>query len=331
MADMGTRQPAPGGEPSAATELTSETPGGLPGGLAGGLAKDVAPSFEFFPPKDSSMEKALWSCIERLAPLAPAFMSVTYGAGGSTRQRTHSIVARIQNDTQVPAAAHLTCVGASSGEIDDVARRYWDAGIRHIVALRGDPPEGEDRYRPHPGGYAYAADLVAGLMRLQDFEISVAAYPEMHPEATSAEKDLDNLRRKLGAGAKRAITQFFFEPETYLRFRDTAAAAGIDAPIVPGILPVTNFKQAVRFAAMCGASVPAWMMALFDGLDDDAETRKLIAATVAAEQCSRLHREGVTDFHFYTLNRADLVYAICHILGIRATIAEGGGTDQNYD
>jgi methylenetetrahydrofolate reductase (NADPH) len=315
MADLGTPQPAPGGKAA--------------GGLTSCLAKDAAASFEFFPPKDTAMEKALWSCIERLAPLAPAFMSVTYGAGGSTRERTHNIVTRIQNDTAIPAAAHLTCVGASRGEIDDVARRYWDAGIRHIVALRGDPPQGDDCYSPHPGGYAYAADLVAGLMRLEDFEISVAAYPELHPEAISAEADLDNLKRKLGAGAKRAITQFFFEPETYLRFRDTAAAAGIDAPIVPGILPVTNFKQAERFAAMCGAAVPGWMVTLFAGLDDDGETRKLIAATVAAEQCRRLHFEGVTDFHFYTLNRADLVYAICHILGIRAGGGGRGGTGPN--
>jgi methylenetetrahydrofolate reductase (NADPH) len=312
MADLGTSRQVPDGQAA--------------GGLAPGLAKDAAASFEFFPPKDKAMEKALWSCIERLAPLAPAFMSVTYGAGGSTRERTHTIVTRIQNDTAIPAAAHLTCVGASAGEIDDVARRYWDAGIRHIVALRGDPPAGDDRYSPHPGGYAYAADLVAGLMRLQDFEISVAAYPEMHPESASAEADLENLKRKLGAGAKRAITQLFFEPETFLRFRDTAAAAGIGAPIVPGILPVTNFKQAVRFAAMCGADVPNWMVTLFAGLDEDAETRKLIAATVAAEQCRRLHFEGVTDFHFYTLNRADLVYAICHLLGIRAGSGGRGET-----
>ncbi len=239
----------------------------------------------------------------------------------------HIIVTRIQNDAANPATAHLACVGASIGEIDDVARRYWDAGSRHIVALRGDPPEGDDRYRPHSEVYAYASDLVAELMRLKKLEISVAAYPEMHPEAKSASADPENLERKLDAGAKQAITQFFFEPETYLRFRDTAAA-GIEASIVPGILPATNFKQVVRFAAMCGASVSVWMVALFSGLDDDAETRKLIAATIAADQCRRLYGKGVTDFHFYTLNRADLVYAICHILGIREATNGRGETDK---
>ncbi|MAF49257.1 MAG: methylenetetrahydrofolate reductase [Rhodospirillales bacterium] len=313
MADMRTHDAAPGGA--------------LP--VAAAPARGATASFEFFPPKDEAAGKALWACVERLAPLAPAFMSVTYGAGGSTRERTHAVVARIQKDTGIAAAAHLTCVGAGRGEIDDVARRYWDAGIRHIVALRGDPPEGEDRYTPHPGGYAYAADLVQGLMRIGDFEVSVAAYPEVHPEADSAAADLDNLKRKFDAGAKRAITQFFFAAETYLRFRDTAAAAGIGAPIVPGILPVTNFKQVLRFAGMCGASVPGWMVELFDGLDDDLETRKLIAATVAAEQCRALLVEGVTEFHFYTLNRADLVYAICHILGIRAGHGPTDGTGKN--
>ncbi|MGE0747558.1 MAG: methylenetetrahydrofolate reductase [NAD(P)H] [Rhodospirillales bacterium] len=273
-------------------------------------------SFEFFPPKTEKMEADLWAAIQRLAPLGPRFVSVTYGAGGSTRDRTHNTVVRIRRETSLVPAAHLTCVAASRGEVDDVARRYWDAGIRHVVALRGDPPEGGD-YAPHPDGYAFAAELVAGLKRIADFEVSVAAYPEMHPQAASHAADLDNLRRKVDAGATRAITQYFFEPDTYLRFVERARAAGINVPIVPGILPVTNFAQVVRFSRQCGATVPAWMAHLFEGLDDDAETRRLVAATVAAEQCRRLQAHGVNEFHFYTLNRADLTYAIAHILGIR--------------
>lgn len=274
-------------------------------------------SFEFFPPRSDKMEQDLWSAATRLAPLGPRFVSVTYGAGGSTRDRTHQTVVRLQRDLSLTAAAHLTCVAATKDEVDEVARKYWDAGIRHIVALRGDPPEGESVYAPHPGGYGYAADLVAGLKRIGDFEISVAAYPETHPEAKSAGADIDNLKRKIDAGATRAITQYFFDVETYLRFLDRARSSGIDVPIVPGILPVTNFAQVQRFSAMCGAIVPVWMASLFEGLDDDPETRKLVAATVAAEQCRLLQANGIDEFHFYTLNRADLAYAICHILGLR--------------
>lgn len=279
-------------------------------------------SFEFFPPKTEKMEQSLWQAVQRLAPLKPAFVSVTYGAGGSTRERTHATVRRIQNETGIPAAAHLTCVGASRDEIDAVARHYWEAGIRHIVALRGDPPEADGgvagQYIPHPQGYAYAADLVAGLKRVADFEISVAAYPETHPEAVSPQADLDNLKRKIDAGATRAISQFFFDNDAFLRFRDACAAAGIHAPIVPGILPITNFARAVEFAGRCGAAVPAELADAFDGLDRDPETRQLIAAHVAVEQCRALLAEGVDEFHFYTLNRADLTVAICHLLGVRA-------------
>jgi methylenetetrahydrofolate reductase (NADPH) len=276
-------------------------------------------SFEFFPPRTTEMEVRLWEVITRLESLAPRFVSVTYGAGGSTRERTHATVRRIRNETALEPAAHLTCVAATCEEIDGVARDYWAAGIRHIVALRGDPPGGlGSAYAPHPGGYAYAADLVAGLKRVADFEISVAAYPETHPAARSSGHDLDNLKAKLDAGASRAITQFFFDVDLYLRFRDRAYGAGIRVPIVPGILPVTNFAQLRRMASGCGASIPDWMAAHFDGLDDDPDTRRLVAASLAAEQCRRLHANGVHEFHFYTLNRADLIVAICHLLGVRA-------------
>ena len=284
---------------------------------------DAAPpriSFEFFPPKTPEMEERLWKVVKRLEPLGPRFVSVTYGAGGSTRERTHATVRRIRQDTGLEPAAHLTCVAATSDEIDAVAHAYWEAGVRHIVALRGDPPAGMtsgERYAPHPGGYAFAADLVAGLKRVADFEISVAAYPETHPEAVSDNHDLDNLKQKLDAGANRAITQFFFDVDVFLRFRDRAAAAGIAVPIVPGILPVTNFAQLKRMSATCGASIPAWMAAHFDGLDDDPDTRRLVATSLAAEQCRRLQANGVNEFHFYTLNRADLIVAICHMLGVR--------------
>ena len=273
-------------------------------------------SFEFFPPRTEALEQQLWQCIRRLEPLAPRFVSVTYGAGGSTQARTHATVARIVAETALVPAAHLTCVGASRGEVDDVARAYWDAGVRHIVALRGDVPGG-GAYEPRADGYAYAAELVAGLRRIADFEISVAAYPETHPTAASAEADLNNLRRKLDAGATRAITQYFFEAETYLRFLDRCLAAGITAPIVPGIMPVSNFAQAEKFSAMCGASVPGWLGHLFDGLADDHETRRMVAVVVAAEQVRVLQASGIDEFHFYTLNRPDLVYAIAHILGVR--------------
>jgi methylenetetrahydrofolate reductase (NADH) len=248
----------------------------------------------------------------------PRFVSVTYGAGGSTHERTHATVRRIRHETTLEPAAHLTCVAATRAEIDGVARSYWQAGIRHVVALRGDPPGGAEHYTPHPGGYAYATDLVRGLRRIADFEISVAAYPETHPEAQSAEHDLDNLKDKLDAGASRAITQFFFDVDLFLRFRDRAHAAGIRVSIVPGILPVTNFAQLKKMAATCGASIPDWMAGHFDGLDDDPDTRRLVAASIAAEQCRRLHANGVHEFHFYTLNRADLTVAICHMLGVRA-------------
>jgi len=277
-------------------------------------------SFEFFPPKTPEMEARLWEVVKRLEPLSPRFVSVTYGAGGSTRERTHATVRRIRQETGLEPAAHLTCVAATRDEIDEVARAYWDAGIKHIVALRGDPPGGIGTgYVPHPGGYAYAAELVEGLKRVNGgFEISVAAYPETHPEARSAGHDLDNLKQKLDAGASRAITQFFFDVDLFLGFRDRARAAGITVPIVPGILPVTNFAQLKRMAAGCGASIPAWMAGHFDGLDDDPDTRRLVAASVAAEQCRRLQANGVHEFHFYTLNRADLTVAICHLLGVRA-------------
>ena len=273
-------------------------------------------SFEFFPPRTEALENQLWSCIRRLEPLGPRFVSVTYGAGGSTQARTHATVSRIVAETRLTPAAHLTCVGASRGEVDDVARQYWDLGVRHIVALRGDAPAGED-YRPHPDGYSYAADLVAGLKRVADFEISVAAYPETHPGAVSPEHDLDNLKRKLDAGATRAITNYFFDSSLFLDFLDRSLAAGITAPIVPGIMPVSNFTQAAKFSAMCGASVPDWMTELFAGTEDDVETRRMIGAIVAAEQVRLMQANGVDEFHFYTLNRPDLTYAIAHVLGVR--------------
>ncbi|ODU22415.1 methylenetetrahydrofolate reductase [Sphingopyxis sp. SCN 67-31] len=284
--------------------------------LFANLEGDIGVSFEFFPPKTEKMEAQLWDTFRTLEPLAPRFVSVTYGAGGSTRERTHATVARIASESAVPPAAHLTCVEASRAEIEEVARAYWDAGVRHIVALRGDVPGG-GAYRAHPEGFANAVELVAGLKRIAPFDISVAAYPEVHPDADCPQADLDNLKRKLDAGATRAITQFFFSPDAFLRFRDAAAAAGIDAPIVPGILPVSNVSQTRRMADMCGTAIPAWMIALFEGLDDLPAARQLVAATVAAEMCRRLYAGGVRDFHFYTLNRAELSYAICHMLGLR--------------
>jgi len=280
-------------------------------------ATPIRVSFEFFPPSDATMDSTLWQSVQRLAPLSPRFISVTYGADGSTRDRTHSLVKRIQQQTSLIGAPHLTCVGASRAEVLELARRYWDDGVRHIVALRGDPPQGAARYEPHPDGFAYGADLVAGLRSVADFEISVAAYPEVHPEAASAKADFDNLRRKIDAGATRAITQFFFDNDDYLRFRDRCAAAGIKASIVPGILPITRFPQVTRFAERCGAKIPGWLAERFVGLDNDADTRRLIAASVAIEQVSRLREQGVNEFHFYTLNRAELTYAICHALGMR--------------
>ncbi|MDP6435621.1 MAG: methylenetetrahydrofolate reductase [Gammaproteobacteria bacterium] len=277
----------------------------------------VQVSFEFFPPKTEKSEATLWQTVERLAPLNPRFVSVTYGADGSTRDRTHRIVSRINAETSLTGAPHLTCVDATKEEVDAIARGYWEEGVQHIVALRGDPPQGQDKYTPYPGGYEYAADLVAGLRAVADFDISVAAYPEVHPEAVSPIADLDNLKRKLDAGASRAITQFFFDADVYLRFRDLATAAGIDAPIVPGILPISNFASLLKFAASCGASVPDRLHERFEGLDDDPETRQMISANVAIDLVHRLQREGINEFHFYTLNRAELTYAICFALGLR--------------
>lgn len=279
---------------------------------------DIAVSFEFFPPKSEKMAETLWESIETLAPLQPRFVSVTYGAGGSTRERTHATVERIVKETPLTAAAHLTCVGASREEVDEIARGYWDAGVRHLVALRGDPPEPGTKYQPHPEGYRDATELVAGLKQVAPFDISVAAYPEVHPDSSTRAFDLENLRRKMDAGADRAITQFFFSPDCFFRFRDEASAAGIDVEIVPGILPVSNVATTRRFAQTCGAAIPQWLDELFEGLDELPAARQLIAATVAAELCGQLYAGGVRHFHFYTLNRAELSYAICHLLGVRA-------------
>ena len=279
---------------------------------------DIQVSFEFFPPKSETMAETLWSSIQTLAPLQPRFVSVTYGAGGSTRERTHATVERILKETPLTPAAHLTCVAASREEVDAVARGYWDAGVRHIVALRGDPSEPGAKYRPHPDGYCDAVELVEGLKRVAPFDISVAAYPEVHPDSRDRAFDLENLKRKVDAGADRAITQFFFSADSFFRFRDEAAAAGIDVEIVPGILPVSNVATTRRFAQTCGAAIPEWLDGLFEGLDDLPSARQLIAATVAAELAGQLYAGGIRQFHFYTLNRAELSYAICHLLGVRA-------------
>ena len=279
---------------------------------------DIQVSFEFFPPKTETMAETLWSSIQTLAPLHPRFVSVTYGAGGSTRERTHATVERIVRETPLTAAAHLTCVGASRDEIDSIARGYWDIGVRHLVALRGDPPEAGAKFQPHPDGYRDAAGLVAGLKEIAPFDISVAAYPEIHPDSSSRAFDLENLKRKVDAGADRAITQFFFSADCFFRFRDAVADVGMDIEVVPGILPVSNVATTRRFAGLCGASIPDWLDALFEGLDDLPAARQLIAATVAAELCGQLYAGGVRHFHFYTLNRAELSYAICHLLGVRA-------------
>ncbi len=281
------------------------------------LPGDIDISFEFFPPKTEKMAETLWDSVATLGPLGPRFVSVTYGAGGTTRERTHEQVVRIQNEAGIPAAAHLTCVNATKEEVNEVARHYWEEGIRHIVALRGDPPEGASGYTPHPGGYENAADLIAGLKKVADFEISVAAYPEVHPDSPDAQADIENLKAKFGAGADRAITQFFFDPECFFRFRDEAAAAGIDAEIVPGVMPVMSFAAVQRMSGMCGTAIPAWMEGLFEGLDERPAARQLVSATIAAELCRKLYAGGVRQFHFYTLNRAELSYAICHMLGKR--------------
>jgi methylenetetrahydrofolate reductase (NADPH) len=294
------------------TERTSRHVGG----------SDIAVSFEFFPPKNEKMEETLWTSIRRLEPMRPDFVSVTYGAGGSTRERTHATVSRIVRETMVAPAAHLTCVQATKAEVDEVARAYWQAGIRHIVALRGDPLAGPGtKFEPHTGGYRNAADLVGGLKRLAKFEISVAAYPEKHPDSASVEADIDNLKAKIDAGATRAITQFFFDNDLYRAYVDRVRAKGVTVPIVPGIVPIHNFKQVAGFAARTGATIPDWMARRFDGLDNDPQTSHLVAAAVAAEQVMDLVDHGTRQFHFYTLNRADLVYAICHLLGLRPPIA----------
>lgn len=287
------------------------------GPLYADLPGDLAVSFEFFPPKTPAMQESLWQAVETLVPLGPRFFSVTYGAGGTTRERTHATVARIVGETPIPAAAHLTCVNATAEELDVIADEYWAAGVRHIVALRGDPPGGEAKFQPVPGGYASAAELVAALKRRHDFEISVSCYPEVHPEAASLRSDLEALKIKQDAGATRAISQFFFEPDTFFRFRDQVAAAGIDIELVPGILPVSNFASLKRMAASSATNLPDWMGRLFENLDDKPAARQLVAATVAAEMSRRLYAGGVRHFHFYTLNRAELSYAICHLLGVR--------------
>ncbi len=296
----------------------------FPGCPASTFAKqstDITASFEFFPPKSDASNQQWWATVEKLAPYAPSFVSVTYGAGGTTRDGSLDAVRRLLRETPLPVAAHLTCAGASKADVAGVAEELWAAGVRHIVALRGDGVPPGSKFVPHPEGHANAAGLVAALRHLHPFEISVAAYPEIHPDAVSAEADLDNLKRKLDAGATRALTQFFFNPETFLRFRDRAAAAGIVAPLVPGILPVANFAQTRKFAADSGAKLPAWMAPLFDGLQDDPGPRQLVAATIAADLCRRLYAEGVRDFHFYTLNRAELTQALCHLLGMRPALA----------
>lgn len=305
-------------QPVLARWLTGPRLDGLPAPDGHGLPPKL--SFEFFPPRTEALEQQLWACIRRLEPLSPRFVSVTYGAGGSTRARTHAMVVRLVRETALLPAAHLTCVGASRAEVDEVAHQYWDSGIRHVVALRGDPPS-EGPREPHPDGYHFATDLVAGLRRVANFEISVAAYPETHPEALGAEADLDNLKRKLDAGATRAITQFFFDGTVFLRFLDRCLAAGITAPIVPGIMPVSNFAQAARMSAMCGTSIPPWLARMFEGTEDDAELRRMIAAIVAAEQVRLLQANGIDEFHFYTLNRPELTSAIAHLLGVRAQAA----------
>ena len=278
-------------------------------------------SFEFFPPKNQEMEEKLWEAIFKLQNLQPNFVSVTYGAGGSTRERTHHTIKRIIDETQLKPASHLTCIGASRLEVDDILRNYWKIGVRHIVALRGDMPASTPTYQLHPDGYKHANELVAGIKKLQneniDFEISVAGYPEKHPEAANLQIDLDNLKRKVDAGANRIITQFFFDADVFMRFVELCRKNKINVPIIPGILPVTNVKQAKHFAKMCGANIPKWMERIFNGLDDYQETRHLVAGIVATELCRILHNNGINDFHFYTLNRSELTIAICHVLGIQ--------------
>ncbi|MBX3548984.1 MAG: methylenetetrahydrofolate reductase [NAD(P)H] [Xanthobacteraceae bacterium] len=291
------------------------------------MGNDIQVSFEFFPPKTPEMEKTLWASIARLAPLKPRFVSVTYGAGGSTRERTHGTIARMLRETPLTPAAHLTCVGATKEETDEVVREYWNLGVRHIVALRGDPVTGAGtKYEPHPGGYEGSPELIEGIRKIGNFEVSVSAYPEKHPDSASADAEIELLKRKVDAGATRAITQFFFGNDLYFRYLDRVRAKGIDIPIVPGIIPVLNFAQVKKFAEMCGAHVPQALAERFAGLENDAETRRLVAATVAAEQVNDLRQRGVNEFHFYTLNRSELVYAICHLLGIRPDAGASAAT-----
>lgn len=285
-------------------------------------------SFEFFPPKTEEMEMKLWEVILKLRNLSPNFVSVTYGAGGSTRERTHQTIKRIIDQTGLKPASHLTCVAASKDEINEILRNYWEIGVRHIVALRGDIPASSSNYQLHPDGYKYANELVAGIKKVADFEISVAGYPEKHPEARTLDEDIDNLKRKVDAGATRVITQFFFDAEVYFRFVEKCQKSGINIPIVPGILPVTNVKQTKHFAKMCGAKIPDWMDKIFAGLDERQETRQLISVIVATELCRILRNNGVNDFHFYTLNRSELTAAICHVLGIREDWREDGVANQ---
>ena len=288
-------------------------------------AGEIDVSFEFFPPKTQKMEDSLWRCIDRLEPLRPEFVSVTYGAGGSTRERTHATVAKIVSETALRPAGHLTCVGATREDVDSVITNYWDVGVRHIVALRGDPPDGAGtRYTAYPGGYESSAELVAGIRSIGAFDVSVGGYPEMHPESPSLTADLDHLKAKIDAGATRIITQFFFDNEHYLRFVERVRGCGIWCPIIPGIVPIHNFRQVAGFAGRCGASIPPWLARRFEGLDDDSATTHLVAAAMAAEQVMDLVDRGTRKFHFYTLNRADLVYAICHLLGLRPTATNQG-------
>ncbi|MBT4890444.1 MAG: methylenetetrahydrofolate reductase [NAD(P)H] [Rhodospirillales bacterium] len=290
--------------------------------IATPLPKDVNVSFEFFPPAMLNGSGSFWASIERLLPLDPDFVSITYGAGGTTQDRTLDTASALLRGSSTDVAMHLTCAGASKGEVNTTAEQFRATGGKRILALRGDPPKGSDNYEPHPNGYGYAHDLVAGLKRLGNFDISVAAYPESHPESLDAKADMDNLKAKFGAGADRAITQFFFDTDTFMRFLESARKSGVTAPIIPGILPITDFKRTKSFAERCGAKVPKWMDELFEDLDDDLETRRLVAASVAAEQCRALYAQGIENFHFYTLNQADLCYAICHMLGVRPKTTE---------
>ena len=285
--------------------------------------KKVCVSYEFFPPKNEKMEKTLWVSIQKLERLRPDFVSVTYGAGGSTRERTHRTVVRMAKETNLKPAAHLTCVESDKSEMDAIAKDYWENGVRHIVALRGDPTTGiSDKYTPTANGYAYGSDLVAGLKSIADFEISVSAYPERHPESASWAAEIDNLKRKVDAGATRAITQFFFEPDTFMRFQDRVLDAGINIPIVPGLMLQPNFKGLKRMADMCGVTVPDWYCSLFDGLNDEVETRKLLTASLASELSAELLNRGVKHFHLYTLNRAELALVVSRVLGLKAEHAQ---------